>query len=460
MEYKLRDYQVSNSLKGVDILTRLGIVYYCMEVRSGKTLTALETCRLYGAKNVLFLTKKIAIKGITEDYKNFGFESHFNCLVINDESLHKVEQNDFDLIIHDEHHRFGSFPKPNKVATLFKKRFKHLPMIFLSGTPHPESFSQLFNQFWVSDNSPFKMYNNFYAWFKGYGLVKTEFDRGYSANVPDYSNNIESIYKYISIKKREIPKEDTEKLQSIKKLQDDLIEKMHESNDKLLSVFNEYKVNYTQKEAGFTSVINEHILYVEMKPSTHKMVKKLIRDRILVGDNEVVIADTAVKLQQKCHQLFSGTIKFEPKEGDISGNSMVIDYSKAEFINTRFSGYKIAIFYKFKAEYKALKDIYGDNLTDNLEDFNNSDKCIALQIQSGREGISLKEANYLVYYNLDFSSVSYWQSRDRLTTMDRLSNDVYWVFSRGGIEDKIFKVVQGKKNYTLSAFTKDFINGK
>ena len=78
--------------------------------------------------------------------------------------------------------------------------------------------------------------------------------------------------------------------------------------------------------------------------------------------------------------------------------------SKARFIKDKFKDKKIGIFYKFTAELKALKEIYGDDLTTELEEFNTTDKNIALQIVSGREGISLKEAKYLVYYNIDFSA--------------------------------------------------------
>jgi len=180
-------------------------------------------------------------------------------------------------------------------------------------------------------------------------------------------------------------------------------------------------------------------------------VKKLERDLVVEGANEVILGDTPVKLMQKLHQLWSGTVKFE------SENRMVIDYSKAEFIMNRFEGTKIGIFYKFKAELDALMDTFGpDNLTSDLDEFNATDKSIALQIVSGREGISLKNAKYLVFYNIDFSAVSYWQARDRMTTIDRLYNKVYWIFSRGGIEDKIYSAVKSKKNYTLNIFKKNY----
>ena len=90
-------------------------------------------------------------------------------------------------------------------------------------------------------------------------------------------------------------------------------------------------------------------------------------------------------------------------------------------------------------------------------DVQNTDKSIALQIVSGREGISLKEAEILVYYNIDFSATSYWQSRDRMTTKERLKNDVYWIFAKGGIEHDIYESVIKKKDYTLRHFKRDLL---
>jgi hypothetical protein len=75
-----------------------------------------------------------------------------------------------------------------------------------------------------------------------------------------------------------------------------------------------------------------------------------------------------------------------------------------------------------------------------------------LQIVSGREGVSLRNAEYLVFYNIDFSATSYWQARDRMTTKDRRYNKVYWIFSDKGIEKSIYKTVKSKKNFTLKHF--------
>ena len=103
-----------------------------------------------------------------------------------------------------------------------------------------------------------------------------------------------------------------------------------------------------------------------------------------------------------------------------------------------------------------LKSIFGNEITEDLHEFNSTSKHIVGQIQSIREGVNLSKANYLILLNLDFSATSYWQIRDRMTTKERLKNDVYFIFSEGGIEDKIFESVCNKKDYTLNKFNQDY----
>lgn len=407
----LRDYQLEISRKANEILFRKNIVYLAMEVRTGKTATSLEIARLYGSKRVLFLTKKKAIKSIENDYKDFGFSEHFDLTVINDESMHKIGV-DYDLIIHDEHHRFGAFPKPGMHTKIYKQMFGSKPMIFLSGTPTPESYSQIYHQFWVSLYSPFSHYVNFYRWADDYVNKYQRSINGIMIN--EYDKGIEH---------------------------------------KIMSAVNEYMITFQQKQAGFSTEIEEEILHIAMSDTTKNIIKKLERDLVVEGKDEVILADTPVKLMQKLHQLWSGTVKFE------SGNSMILDTTKAEFIKSRFATERIGIFYKFKEELNVLKQVFGDDLTTELHKFDDEEyKAIALQIVSGREGISLKNADYVVFYNIDFSATSYWQARDRMTTMTRKFNKVYWIFSDGGIEDKIYDSVKAKKKYTVNIFKKDYGN--
>jgi hypothetical protein len=404
---QFRDYQYDIIKNGADILLNHGFLYLAMEVRTGKTLTSLGIAGKINASNVLFITKKKAIRNIEKDYKDLS--PSFSLCVINYESLHTIDPDiPWDLIICDEAHGMGAFPKPSErslmVSSLIKKWKPRV--ILLSGTPTPESYSQMYHQVYGIPKNPFSEFKNFYRFCDKYVDVKQKIINGFA--IKDYSNGKSSI----------------------------LIE------------MEPYTINYTQQEAGFKAETVEEILSVKMSDLTYGMIRKLKKDLVIEGKEETILADTPVKLMSKVHQLSSGTIKFE------SGNSMIIDLSKAEFIKSQFEGCKIGIFYKFKEEYNALKNVFGDDLTNDLSVFEDTDKNIALQIVSGREGISLRDAEYLVYYNIDFSATSYWQSKDRMTTKERLENKVFWVFSEGGIEHDIYKSVIKKKDYTLNHFRK------
>ena len=401
---ELRDYQKDIRNKAIDIIREFGIVYLAMEVRTGKTLTSLDICKYLLVDKVLFVTKKKAIASIQSDYEKMMYS--YNLTVTNYDQLHNFKPI-YDLVVFDEAHCLGAFAKATTRTKEAKKVAGKSPIIYLSGTPTPESYSQIFHQLWVSNYSPFKKYANFYKWSKDFVNVKQK-NLGYGI-VNDYSDaKIELIKPFL---------------------------------DKIT-------INYTQQDAGFNSIIDENIIEVEMSETTYKLVKQLRKDLVIQGKTEVILADTAVKLQSKLHQLFSGTIKFE------SGKTQIIDTSKVETIFERFYGDKIVIFYKFIAELEAIKSIYKDSITTDLIDFNSTDKSIALQIVSGREGLNLSKAEFIVFYNIDFSATSYWQARDRMTTIDRKDNQIFWVFAKNGIEHAIYKAVMSKKNFTTSHFKK------
>jgi len=407
---EFRDYQLDIIGSGSVILKKYGLLYLSMEVRTGKTLTSLGVCDVVGAKRVLFLTKKKAISSIEHDYKMLN--PSFELQVINYESSHKINLGFCpDVIIADESHSLGAFPKPSSRAKRLRADLKtwKSKLILMSGTPTPESFSQMYHQVYGCQGNPFSEYKNFYGWANDY-VKKKQIHYGFKV-ATDYS--------------------DADK-------------------NRVIEAMKPYTIAFTQQQAGFKSVIDEEILHVDMEDRTYDLCNRLQKDKVLQGSDEVVLADTGVKLMQKLHQISSGTVIFESKK------SVVLDYSKAKFIKNRFKYEKIGIFYKFTAELKALKEVYGDNITTDLDEFNSSRKSIALQIVSGREGISLRKAKYLVYYNIDFSATSYWQSRDRMTTKERMHNKIYWVFSKNGIENKIYKAVNNKKDYTLRHFKKDY----
>jgi hypothetical protein len=403
---EFREYQKKIIKDASNVISLHRFVYLAMEVRTGKTLTSLGIAEELGVDNVLFLTKKKAISSITSDYELMCPNS-FSLFTINYESIHKAPNIKWDMIILDEAHGLGAFPKPSKRAKQVSELIrKNNPFVcLLSGTPTPESYSQMYHQVYGIPNNPFKEYNNFYRFCDDHVNKTQKRINGFMIN--NYSDGRQSI------------------------------------ND----LMKPYMISYTQQQAGFSSEIEEEILTVRV--NTNEMCNQLKKDLVIEMDDEAILADTGVKLMSKLHQMYSGTVKFE------SGKSVVLDTSKADFIKWKFEGNKLGIFYKFKAELDALKQVFGDDICTDLETFNSTDKHIALQIVSGREGISLRNADFIVFYNIDFSATSYWQARDRMTTKDRNYNKVYWLFSEGGIEKKVYRTVIQKKDYTLRHFKKD-----
>lgn len=408
---QLRDYQIEISNRAADILRQHGLVYLAMEVRTGKTLTALEAAKKAGARSVLFVTKKKAISSIEKDYDLLN--PPFAMIIVNYEMLHKCVPG-FELIIVDEAHSLGAFPKPsNRVDELKRLCGPTTKVIYLSGTPTPESYSQFYHQFHITEHSPWNAYVSFYKWAKDYVTVKPLYV--YNRELKDYSTaNEEQIRKDID----------------------------------------HFFISYTQEQAGFEQLVEDCTLIVPCPANVQTAVNLLKKDRVFTTKSgHEVLGDTAVKLMNKCHQLFSGTVIAE------DGTPLPFNDFKAKFIQQHFAGQKIAIFYKFQAEAIHLHNTFGGRIVTTPDAFNagGKDAVYISQVQSGREGVNLSTADALVMYNIDYSAVSYWQARARLQSKDRTdAAKVYWIMAECGIEQKIFDTVNGKKDYTLRHFNKDF----
>jgi superfamily II DNA or RNA helicase len=148
---EFRDYQLEIIAKGTEVINKYGFVYLAMEVRTGKTLTSLGICENLKPLRILFVTKKKVITNIENDY--YLLNPSYKMEVINYESLHKLEHKQFNVIILDEAHSLGAFPKPSNRAKQIKDLIQasRAKVIFLSGTPTPESYSQMFHQtLWIA----------------------------------------------------------------------------------------------------------------------------------------------------------------------------------------------------------------------------------------------------------------------------------------------------------------------
>jgi hypothetical protein len=76
-----------------------------------------------------------------------------------------------------------------------------------------------------------------------------------------------------------------------------------------------------------------------------------------------------------------------------------------------------------------------------------------------KEGVNLSSADSIIFYNIDFSSSTYQQARERASHKDRVKdNNVVFLVAKGGVERSIYEVVQKKQDYTTAHYLKIFGN--
>jgi hypothetical protein len=177
---------------------------------------------------------------------------------------------------------------------------------------------------------------------------------------------------------------------------------------------------------------------------------KFSKDSVIRINDKDILGDTPAKKMSKLHQLCGGSVISE------SGETIFLDRSKIDYINEKFQNKKIAVYYKFIGERTLLEKCLQRQITGDVSEFRESgDKVFVSQYQSGREGISLATADYLIFYNMDYSYLSYEQTRNRVTNMNRETQpEVIFLVSDLGLDEKILRMVRRKKQFTIRHFMK------
>jgi hypothetical protein len=404
---ELRKYQKEAADKLYNLLWRKQFAYLSGEVRTGKTACALSLLPRLGIQRCLLVTKKKAIPSIEKDAKALGLQD--KVLIINYERLPKFKYTFWQLLIVDEAHSIGAYPKPSgRWKNL--RQMSYEKVLLMSGTPSPESFSQLFFQFTLH-RPVWAQYKNFYEWAKKYVYPNVKYI-GTGVTVNDYS-------------------------QADKEL--------------ILKDIEPYMVKMTQEDAGFETKIDEAVRYVEMNETTYRLAQEIIDDGIAnLKDQTWILADTGAKRLSKLKQLYCGTVI--PEE---SSKGIIFDRSKAEYIKQRYGNHKLAIMYCYEAERKMLYEAF-PNATDSPEEFNaNKDAVFIGQVRASREGVNLSSATYLVFLGVDFAALSYLQARDRASFLGRDANNpprIRYIFAANGIESRVYRTVRKKENFTISHY--------
>lgn len=364
------------------ILRKYKLVYIAAETRTGKTLAAIHLLK-DDFKKILVVTKKKAISSWNSDIKLSKVK---NFDVINYESIHKMDSKEYDVIVLDEAHSIGSYPKPSQRAKQLKEMAKDKSIVYLSATPSAETYSQIFHQLWVSSFTPFEE-KSFYQWYKNYGEDDSIFINGMFIKQYKASHG-----------------------------------------EMIMDMVNHLIVTMTKEKANFDVFVNERIHQVEVDEDYLSALEYFKSNRIITIDENEIVAETSASALNKLHQLNGGTIKVNDKL------SLIVSHHKVNYIKENLGNdEKIVILCNYIKERDLLLTRLA-NSTDEVEEFKNgSFKYFIGHIKTFSEGVDFSYADSMIIYSLNFSATTYLQSKERLANKKRVKPIVvHYLFTKGG----------------------------
>lgn len=391
-----RDYQIELSKQGLAILNEYKIVYFAMEERTGKTLSALLVAEAHSARRILIITKKKPMTDWLNTLKVWKHSKHYE--VINYHNAYKMRK--ADLVILDESHNYiSAFPKTGKIWKEIKQLTLDIPLIYLSATPHAQGPQMLYHQFKLSDWSPWKQYANFYKWFKQYG--------------EPYTIDINGI---------DITQYDKCKV------------------DEVIATSKHLFITKTRAQLGFEHEPEDQLHYIKLGEATRYVYNELLEHNIVELKAGMLVCDTTSKLRYALHMLEGGTTKLDRERIILANNE------KIQYILTNFGDSEdLVIMYNYIAEEAKLKAHFS--------------KARILQATSYSEGIDLSMYKHLVIYSQDFSTARHNQRRARQANMLRKDPIiVHYLLVNKGISAQVYKTVsKNKRNFVDSVFTRSKI---
>ena len=380
------------------ILDKFNIVYIAAQTRTGKTLASIFLLK-NDYDNILVVTKKKAISSWLSDLE---LSQTTNFEVINYESIHKLEKQNFDVIILDESHCIGSYPKPSKRAKSIKEIAKDKKIVYLSATPSAETYSQIFHQFWISSFSPFSE-ANFYKWYKNYGQDDCIMIQG----------RIRKRYKKIYV-------------------------------DIIMDKIEHLMVTMTKLEAKFDVFVQEKIHLIQAPTHLIEGIKYFEKHKVLTIGKHKVEAQTPTSIITKSHQLSGGTIKIDEQI------SIFISLHKVNYLLNHFKDEnKIVVLCNYVKERELLLKKL-PNSTDDVDKFRNEPyRYFVGHIKTFSEGVDFSYASCMIIYSLNFSATTYLQSKERLANKKRTKAIiVHYLFTKNTLDEYIYKAVTNKMNFT------------
>lgn len=390
-------HQIATATKALEILKLKGYVYINGQPRSGKTLTSILVAEQTKAEHILVLTKKAAIDG----WLDFTTKSSKNFTVTNYEQLGRIADrvikfnynpSNFQLVIIDESHNIGAFPKMSGRAKIIRAFCRDLPHIHLSGTPVIESACAIYHQMAISKYNPFYQWRTFYEFHNYFG-----------------------IKDYIWIRGQQIPQ-------------------YNKFKPELLEIIKMFTIYMSQADAGITTEIEDKIHYIELSNELKSLYNQLLKDKVIKIDDKDYLADSTMKLRTALHQLEGGTLKIDDEYVDLPYNDKAI-----YILNTFGDSSDIGVMCHFLEERNKLSKIF---------------KHIQLFSSNAHaEGVDLSHLKHFIIYSSDYSGAKFVQRRERIVNINGSNTTtVHHLLVKKAISEQVYNTVSKKRDFNNDTF--------
>ena len=192
-------------------------------------------------------------------------------------------------------------------------------------------------------------------------------------------------------------------------------------------------------------------IFTKVRVEQSKEYKKFLKTSVITVDDTELVGDNTLNkmlyLRQLCAQYS-------------------LDKLQAFEDVLRSTSDRLIVFYNFTEELNRLMDI-ADKISrpvslingqaKMLEAYENKNNSVTfIQYQAGSMGLNLQKANKIIYFSPPLSSELYEQSKKRIHRIGQNNSCYYYnMIVKGSIEEKIYRTLLKRENYTNKLFEED-----
>lgn len=192
-------------------------------------------------------------------------------------------------------------------------------------------------------------------------------------------------------------------------------------------------------------------IFTTVRVPVSKEYRKFRKDRVVEVDGVQLLGDnTLTKMlyeRQLCGQYSKAKLEAFKDLVESTEDRLIVFYNFTEELNQL-----LLVAHQYERKVSVVNGQYK-----SLQGYENCNNSITfIQYQAGAMGLNLQKANKIIYYSPPLSSELYEQSKKRINRIGQDRTCYYYNLTvTGSIEEKIYKTLAMRKNYTEALFEEE-----